>query len=53
MVFALLFLTTSLSKIISSFVHVAMNGIISFFFWLSSIPSCIYTYTPHLLNPFL
>ena len=33
--------------IISRSIHVAINGTISFFLWLSSIPLCIYT-TPYL-----
>ena len=32
---------TSFSVIISGSVHVATNGIISFFSWLSSIPVCV------------
>jgi len=39
-VFVFLFLTP-LSIIISGSIHVAANGIISFFLWLSSIPLCI------------
>jgi len=31
---------TLLSMIISRFIHVAANGIISFFLWLSNIPLC-------------
>ena len=33
----------SLSMRFSSSIHVAANGIMSFFLWLSSIPLCIYT----------
>ena len=32
----------SLSMRISRSIHVAINGIISFFLWLSNIPLCIY-----------
>ena len=32
---------TSFSVIISGSVHIAENGIISFFSWLSSIPVCV------------
>ena len=32
---------TSLSMITSTCIHVAVNGVISFFLWLDSIPSCI------------
>ena len=42
MVFIFLWIT-SLSLIISSYIHVAADDIISFFFWLSSIPSCVLT----------
>ena len=41
MVFAFSFWLTSLSMRISSCIHVAANGIISFFLWLSSILLCI------------
>ena len=41
---------TSFSMTISRSFHVAANGIISFFLWLSNI-LCIYV--PHLLYPFL
>ena len=41
---------TSLSMIISSFIHVAANGIISFFFMANVL---LYTYVPHLLYPFI
>ena len=37
------FWLTSLSMIISSCIHVAVNGVISFFLWLSNIPLCICT----------
>ena len=50
MVFVFLFLTL-LSMRVSSSIHVAANGIILFFFMLSSIPLCIYT--PHHLNPII
>ena len=40
----------SLSVIYSSSSHAIVNGKISFFWWLSSIPLCIYT--PPLLYPF-
>ena len=45
MVFVFLFLTslTSLTVRISSSIHVAINGIILFFLWLSRIPLCICT----------
>ena len=34
-------LLTSLSMIISRYIHVTANNIISFFLWLSSIPLCV------------
>ena len=37
------FWLTSLSTRVSSSIHVAANGIILFFLWLSSIPLCTYT----------
>ena len=37
---------TSLNMIISMFIHVAANDIISFFLWLSNIP--LYMYIAHL-----
>ena len=43
------FWLTSLRMRISSSIHVAANGIILFFLWLSSIPLCVYI--PHLPNP--
>ena len=43
----------SLSMIIVRSIHVATNGIISFFLWLSNISLCTYMYTPHLLYPFI
>ena len=40
---------TSLSMLVSRFIHVAESDIISFFLWLSSIPLYIYIYlTPSL-----
>ena len=33
---------TSLGMIISGSIHIAVNDIISFFSWLSSIPLCVY-----------
>ena len=36
---------------ISSCIHIAANGIILFFLWLSNIP--LYTYIPHPLYPFI
>ena len=36
-------LSNLLNMIISRSIHVAANGIISFFLWLSNIPVCIYT----------
>ena len=39
-VFVFLFLT-SLSMVISRSIHVAVNGIISFFWWLNSVPLCV------------
>ena len=41
---------TSLSTIISRSIHVAANGIMSFFFMAESVFHCIYV--PHLLYPF-
>ena len=58
MVFVFLFLT-SLSMIISRSIHVASNGIISFFLWLSNISLCVSVCVcvcvcmPHLLYPFI
>ena len=53
----------SLNMIISKTIHVAVNGIISFFLWPSNIPLYIYVYiyiyiytyiyTPHILYPFI
>ena len=43
MVFVFLCLTTSLTMIISRSTHIATNGIISLFLWLSSIRLFIYT----------
>ena len=45
------FWLTSLSMIISSSIHVAANGIISFFFYGRVVFHCIYV--PYLLYPFL
>ena len=50
---------TSRGIIISGSIHVAANGIIFFFVWLSSILMCVYKYThthryihiPHHLCP--
>ena len=50
MVFVFLFLT-SLSMIISSSIHVAANGIISFLFCGWVVLHC--TYVPHLIYPFI
>ena len=48
---------SSLHMIICRFIHVAVNGIISFFLWLSNIPLCVYmltrTHKPYLLYPLL
>ena len=44
MVFVFLFLTDVLSMIISRSIHSVVNGIISFYFMLSSIPLCVYVY---------
>ena len=49
-IFVFLFLT-SLTMIISSCIHVAANGIISFFFCGWVVFYCIYV--PHLLYPFI
>ena len=46
MIFVFLCLT-SLSMIISRSIHVAANGIIPFFLWLSNIP--LYIYISHIL----
>ena len=40
---------TSLSMIVSRSIHVAANGIISFFLWLSNIPLCISSLSTPLL----
>ena len=46
-----LFQLSSLSMRVSSPIHVAANGIILSFLWLSSIP--LYIHIPHLPNPFI
>ena len=50
MVFGFLFLTTSLSMIISKSFHIAANAIISFFQWLTNITLCVCVcvYTHHI-----
>ena len=50
-VFVFLFWLTSLSMTISSCIHVAVNGIISFFFKAKLISHCIYV--PHILYPLI
>ena len=50
MVLVFLFLP-SFSMIISRSIHVAADGVTSFFFWLSNIP--LHVYVPHLLYPFI
>ena len=45
MVFSFSFWLTSLTVRVSSSICVAKNGIICSFWWLSSIPLCIYIYT--------
>ena len=44
---------TSLNMIISRSIHIAVNGSISVFLWLSNLLLCVYTTIPHLLYPFL